>query len=48
MSDISHDSKILELEEQHNAQRRARLARFRKWLRYLPRRSNVGRYPVIR
>lgn len=45
---MTDDSKILELEEQNRAQRRARLARFRKWLRYLPRRSNVGRYPVIR
>lgn len=45
---MTDDSKILELEEQHRAVRRARLARFRKWLRYLPRRSNVGRYPIIR
>lgn len=45
---MTDDSKILELEEKHRAVRRARLARFRKWLRYLPRRSNVGRYPIIR
>lgn len=45
---MTDDSKILELEEQHRVVRRARLARFRKWLRYLPRRSNVGRYPIIR
>ena len=45
---MTDDSKILELEEKQQAIRRARLARFRKWLRYLPRRSNVGRYPIIR
>lgn len=45
---MTDDFKILELEEEHKAVRRARLARFRKWLRYLPRRSNVSRYPLIR
>lgn len=45
---MQDDSKILELEEQHRAERRSRQARFRKWLRYLPRRSNLGKYPVIR
>lgn len=45
---MTDDFKILELEEQNKAVRRARLARFRKWLRYLPRRSNVSRYPLIR
>lgn len=45
---MTDDSKILELEEKHRAVRRSRQARFRKWLRYLPRRSNLGKYPVIR
>jgi uncharacterized protein (DUF2062 family) len=45
---MKDDSKILELEEKHRAERRSRQARFRKWLRYLPRRSNLGKYPIIR
>lgn len=40
--------KILELEEAHRAERTARFARSRRLLRYLPRRSNLDRYPVVR
>jgi len=45
---MTDDDKIFELEEQNRVIYRARLARFRKWLRYLPRRSNISRYPIIR
>lgn len=39
---------IFEQERRHRAQRVARFGRIRRWLRPLPRRSNLPRYPVIR
>ncbi len=40
--------RILDLEEQHRAERTARFGRARRLLRYLPRRSNLESYPVVR
>ena len=38
----------LETERKHRAERAARLGRLKQWLRPLPRRSNLSRYPVIK
>ncbi|HSL84056.1 MAG TPA: DUF2062 domain-containing protein [Thermoanaerobaculia bacterium] len=45
---MSPDQQIFDQEERHRAQRVARMGRLRRWLRPLPRRSNLPRYPVIR
>lgn len=37
-----------EVERQHRAERVARFGRLRRWLRPLPRRANLARYPVLR
>lgn len=39
---------IFDQEKRHRAQRVARMGRLRRWLRPLPRRSNLQRYPIIR
>jgi hypothetical protein len=38
----------LEVDRRHRAERAARLGRIKRWLKPLPRRSNVSRYPIIR
>lgn len=45
---MSRHQQIFDQEERHRAQRVARLGRLRRWMRPLPRRSNLPRYPVIR
>lgn len=45
---MSPDQQIFDQEERHRARRAARIGRLRRWLRPLPRRSNLPRYPVIR
>jgi hypothetical protein len=45
---MSHPKQILELEATHRAERAARFSRARRFLRLLPRRSNLHRYPLLR
>lgn len=45
---MGRKQEIFDREERHRAQRVARLGRLRRWLRPLPRRSNLASYPVIR
>lgn len=45
---MNRHQEIFDQEERHRAQRVARMGRLRRWLRPLPRRSNLPRYPVIR
>lgn len=45
---MNRHQEIFDQEARHRAQRVARLGRLRRWLRPLPRRSNLPRYPVIR
>lgn len=44
---MSNHQKILDLEATHRVERAARLARARRLLRWLPRRSNLHRYPLV-
>ncbi|HVS03291.1 MAG TPA: DUF2062 domain-containing protein, partial [Thermoanaerobaculia bacterium] len=39
---------ILDLERRHRAERAVRFGRMRRWLRPLPRRSNLASYPVVK
>lgn len=45
---MSHHKKILALEESHRLERATRVRRTRRFLRLLPRRSNLHRYPLLR
>ena len=45
---MSQHREIFDQEERHRAQRVARIRRLRRWMRPLPRRSNLEQYPVIR
>lgn len=45
---MDDEKDILERERRHRAQRAARIGRLKRWLRPLPRRANLSRYPVIR
>lgn len=48
-SDRVHEKDdILEVERRHRAQRAARIGRLKRWLKPLPRRANLSRYPVLR
>lgn len=46
--DDDEKDEILEAERRHRAQRAARIGRLKRWLKPLPRRANLSRYPVIR
>ena len=39
---------LQEIDRRHRAERAARFGRIKRWLKPLPRRSNLSRYPVIR
>ena len=45
---MTDEHEVFASERRYKAERAARLGRLRRWLRPLPRRANLSRYPVIR
>jgi hypothetical protein len=48
MNESDRNHEIFEDERRHRARRAVRFGRVKRWLRPLPRRANLSRYPVIR